>query len=262
MLAFIRCGAKVVFADSRADEPNIDATKIEGLITPRTKVIVPVHYAGCACDMDAIMDIANVDSRVKNGGNFKAVLDDLVNCDFVRRYRARKKKNRESFFQLIDNFTLFHYEFLTDGGTETGDFWTKQTETPKLCGWRGRAFERVCLLHERQIKAALGISGIRTDAYSWRTHAEAPDRRGAQIDLVIERTDGNVNLCEMKYASGEYALSGDEAERLQWRKTAFADETGVRKTLRLTLVTPVGIARNAHAGIVHNVVTLNDLFKE
>ena len=58
-LAFLRCGAKVVFADSRPDEPNIDATKIESLITPRTKVIAPVHYAGCACDMDAIMDIAN-----------------------------------------------------------------------------------------------------------------------------------------------------------------------------------------------------------
>ena len=58
-LAFIRQGAKIVFADSRADEPNIDATKIESLITPRTKVIAPVHYAGCACDMDAIMDIAN-----------------------------------------------------------------------------------------------------------------------------------------------------------------------------------------------------------
>ena len=58
-LAFIRCGAKVVFADSRADEPNIDASKIESLITPRTKVIVPVHYAGCACDIDAIMEIAN-----------------------------------------------------------------------------------------------------------------------------------------------------------------------------------------------------------
>ena len=58
-LAFIRCGAKVVFADSRDDEPNIDASKLEALITPRTKVVVPVHYAGCACDMDAIMDIAN-----------------------------------------------------------------------------------------------------------------------------------------------------------------------------------------------------------
>ena len=58
-LAFLRCGAKVVFADSRADEPNIDAAQIEALVTPRTKVIAPVHYAGCACDMDAIMDIAN-----------------------------------------------------------------------------------------------------------------------------------------------------------------------------------------------------------
>ena len=66
----------------------------------------------------------------------------------------------------------------------------------------------------------------------------------------------------MKYPSGEYALSSDEAERLRWRKTAFASETGVKKTMRLTLVTPVGLARNAHAGIVHNVVTLNDLFKE
>lgn len=58
-LAFLRCGAKVVFADSRAEEPNIDADKLEALITPRTKVIAPVHYAGCACDMDAIMEIAN-----------------------------------------------------------------------------------------------------------------------------------------------------------------------------------------------------------
>ncbi|MGN0832230.1 MAG: dTDP-4-amino-4,6-dideoxygalactose transaminase [Kiritimatiellia bacterium] len=57
-LAFVRCGAKVVFADSRADEPNLDAAKVEALITPRTKVIVPVHYAGCACDMGAIMEIA------------------------------------------------------------------------------------------------------------------------------------------------------------------------------------------------------------
>jgi len=58
-LAFVRQGAKIVFADSRADQPNIDADLIESLITPRTKVIVPVHYAGVACDMDAIMDIAN-----------------------------------------------------------------------------------------------------------------------------------------------------------------------------------------------------------
>ena len=58
-LAFVRAGAKIVFADSMADNPNIDAEKIEALITPRTKVIVPVHYAGVACDMDRIMEIAD-----------------------------------------------------------------------------------------------------------------------------------------------------------------------------------------------------------
>jgi len=58
-LAFVRQGATIIFADSYADNPNIDADKIEALITPRTKVIVPVHYAGVACDMDKIMSIAN-----------------------------------------------------------------------------------------------------------------------------------------------------------------------------------------------------------
>lgn len=58
-LAFVRQGARIIFADSCDNNPNIDADKIEALITPRTKVIVPVHYAGVACDMDKIMDIAN-----------------------------------------------------------------------------------------------------------------------------------------------------------------------------------------------------------
>jgi len=57
-LAFVRQGAKIVFADSRTDHPGIDEDKIEGLITTKTKAIVPVHYAGVACDMDKIMDLA------------------------------------------------------------------------------------------------------------------------------------------------------------------------------------------------------------
>ena len=57
-LAFVRQGAKIVFADSCSDNPNLDPTQLESLITPRTRVIVPVHYAGVACDMDPIMDIA------------------------------------------------------------------------------------------------------------------------------------------------------------------------------------------------------------
>ncbi len=57
-IAFVRQGAKIIFADSYPDNPNIDADKIEALITPKTKAIVPVHYAGVACDMDKIMELA------------------------------------------------------------------------------------------------------------------------------------------------------------------------------------------------------------
>lgn len=56
--AFVLRGAKIVFADSCPDFPNLDASKIEALITPKTKAIVPVHYAGVGCDMDEIMSIA------------------------------------------------------------------------------------------------------------------------------------------------------------------------------------------------------------
>ena len=214
------------------------------------------------CKSGSLREELVAKTGLKNGGNFKTVLDDLVNCDFVRRYHARKKKNRESFFQLVDCFTLFYYEFMKDGAMVAEDAWTKRTETPRLFGWRGRAFERVCLLHEHQLKAALGISGIRTDVYSWRTRSEEPSRRGAQVDLVIERADGNINLCEMKDAAESYALTAEEAERLQWRKSAFVAETGVRKTIRMTLVTPIGLVRNKHADLIQNTVTQDDLFKE
>ena len=213
--------------------------------------------------MDAIMDIANVESRVKNGGNFKAVLDDLVNCDFVRRYRARKKKNRESFFQLIDNFTLFHYEFLTDGGTETGDFWTKQTETPKLCGWRGRAFERVCLLHVDQIKRALSIGGVQSSESAWySTREKRDDRRsaGAQIDLLIDRNDDVIDVCEMKYYQDEVVLDEEEVGKIENRMLRLREETGTEKAIHAILVTTKGLKRNAYSDVVQDVVTMSDLF--
>jgi dTDP-4-amino-4,6-dideoxygalactose transaminase len=56
--AFVLRGAKIVFVDSLPDHPNIDVSKIEALITPKTKAIVPVHYGGVACDMDVIMELA------------------------------------------------------------------------------------------------------------------------------------------------------------------------------------------------------------
>jgi len=95
----------------------------------------------------------------------------------------------------------------------------------------GMAFERVCLQHVEQIKRALGIAGVRSSAYSWRFRADG-ENRDAQIDLVIDRDDGVVNLCEMKYSSEPYEITSEEAERLKNRKQAYIRETGTRKTCR------------------------------
>ena len=127
--------------------------------------------------------------------------------------------------------------------------------------WRGLAFERLCVAHIPQIKAALGIAGVHTDVYSWRI-GNAEDSRGAQIDMLIDRKDGIVNLCEIKYSRGEYAISKDEHEKLLNRVAAFERCCGREKSVHLTMVTTCGLAHNTYWNDVQSEVTLDDLFKE
>ena len=200
-------------------------------------------------------------SHIASRSTLKKILEDLVRCDFVRQYAARGKRNRDAFFQLTDNFTIFHNTFLKDGSQTDPDFWTDRSGSSKINVWNGLSFERVCLLHLDAIRRALGISGQITNAYTWRSAAESEDGRGAQIDLVIERADKVINLCEMKYCDSEYELDKEEAQRLRDRRNAFIKETGTRYACRLTLVAPFGLKRNTHSGIIDNVVTLDDLFQ-
>jgi hypothetical protein len=114
--------------------------------------------------------------------------------------------------------------------------------------------------HVDQIKQALGISGILTNVYSWREKAEN-GAGGAQIDMVIDRGDRMINICEMKYSSAEYSFSQDEKEKLVRRIERFKDVTRTRKGILPTLVTTFGLKRNANGAMIANVVALDDLFK-
>ena len=202
------------------------------------------------------------ETGLKNGGNFKKILDDLVRCDFVRQSNARKKRNRDAFFQLVDCFTIFHHAFMTGRAAGDAHFWSNSLEAPALASWKGLSFERLCVLHTEEIKRALGISGIRTEEYSWRTVSEDETLKGAQIDLVIERADGNINLCEMKYTDGPFELDARESEKLQHRKLAFKSENSLNKSCRLTLISPNGIKSNKYSHLIQNVITVGDLFRE
>ena len=111
-----------------------------------------------------------------------------------------------------------------------------------------------------QIKRALQIGGVLTNSYAWRHVASSSDEEGAQIDLLIDRNDGIVNICEMKFCADEYAITAEDAMSMRRKKAVFKRETATRKALHVTYVTTFGLKRNAYANDVQSEVTLEELF--
>ena len=195
-----------------------------------------------------------------SGGDLTKILADLEECGFVRKYMPSGHGRNGGVYQLVDGYTLFYFSFVKGNSARDGDFWQHSVGDGRLNAWRGFAFERVCLAHVAQVKAALGISGVKTEAYSLRV---SPDEngRGAQIDLLIDRRDGIVNLCEMKYANGKYSITVDESERIRNRIEAARKLFGKNRTIHLTMITQDGIIRSPNSWDVQSVITLDDLFR-
>jgi hypothetical protein len=131
------------------------------------------------------------------------------------------------------------------------------TLTPSHAAWSGLAFEKTCLLHLPQIKQKLGISGVMTEAYGWKSSESDP---GAQVDLVIDRADRIINLCEAKYSTGEYAIDKRSDLSLRDKRAAFMAETGTRKGVQTTIISPFGLKNNSYSGSYPSQVTADDLF--
>ena len=204
-------------------------------------------------------EIAKAAGIAENGALTKT-LEELEQCGFVRPYRAFGSKRKGMTHQLVDCFSLFHFRFLapeTDSAGTEG-YWSGTIGSGSRRAWSGLAFELLCLLHLRQLKRALGIDGVLCGAYSWRSAPKnAP---GAQIDLVLDRADNVIDLCEMKWSEVPYTIDKTESEALVRRRAAFVSETGTRKAVHTVLVAAQGLDRNRHSGVVQAVVTLDDLF--
>lgn len=194
-----------------------------------------------------------------NNGHLGAKLQDLVHCDLVRKMIVREKKIKlkDAIYQLSDFFCQFYLTFISKAEIEL-DYWTHHINTPEINTWMGLAFERVCMAHIPQIKRALRIDGISTISYSWRSKESKP---GAQIDIVIERADNIVNLCEVKYSRETYELTADEAQKLLNRSATFKRETGIKHSVWITLVASEGMLPSKHSAIVQNIVTQDALFE-
>jgi hypothetical protein len=159
---------------------------------------------------------------------------------------------------LIDNYSLFYLRFIAGGGVSPGRLWTERLETAEYYSWAGRAFERVCLLHVHEIKRALEIGGVKTSEFAWR--GTAPDGQPAQLDLLIDRNDGIVDICEMKYTKEPYALDEGEWTRISRRRGALRKVLSPEKAIHVVMVTDSPMIRNAWSKEVMGFVTSDDLF--
>lgn len=204
-------------------------------------------------------------AKMKSAKTLTTILDNLESCGFIRKYVNYGCSSRKSLYQLVDFFTLFYFRFLRDSSFRNLLFWSKLQRTPRFYAWAGISFEILAMNHIDAIKRKLGISGVATCLYSWRSKGSEPaeggeEQRAAQIDMVIERGDNTINLCEMKFSEGEFSISKDYERVLRNKIARFMEETKTRKSIQLTFVTSYGLQRNAYSGIAQNEVVLDDLF--
>jgi len=158
--------------------------------------------------------------RITDNGKLTEILENLCKCDFLRKYSSFGKNNRELLYQLTDPYTLFYLRFVKGYNGKNGQAWSGMKDQ-KRSNWYGYAFEQVCFQHINQIRFKLGISGIASDVCSWQYIPKTQDEKGVQIDMLINRADGEINLCEMKYSSDEFEMTAEEMKRLNNRASTF-----------------------------------------
>jgi len=191
-----------------------------------------------------------------DGGTLSKILDDLDNCDFIRKYQGFNNKERNSIFQLTDFFSLFYFKFIKKYGTSDKEFWSLQLNSSVHNAWAGYAFEQLCLSHINKIEQDLGISGIQTSVSCWQSQKS---ENGAQIDLVINRADNIINICEIKFWNTKFNITKKYHEELLNKMQVFADETKTKKAIHLVMVTTYGLVQNEYSSIAQKEITMDDL---
>lgn len=197
---------------------------------------------------------------ISAGGGLSDYLSKLVEADFVEQYHPAMSETKEDYFRLKDCFCIFWLRFM-DGKTGVDPhFWQNNYTSNRTVSWQGIAFEQICLSHIESIRRALGINGITTITSNLIIPSEKPGD-GGQIDLVIERGDRHVNLCEMKFYSSEVSIDQKENIKLRNRKDHFKEKFKVKGSVFLTLVTTFGLKYGTWSGVYQKTLTLDDLFQ-
>ena len=201
-----------------------------------------------------------VQSKLKDGGGMTKILEELEASSFIFQVPSYKKKEKDFVYRLADEYSLFYLKFVENKALLGKNEWLKQSTTEKYKIWSGYAFENICIKHAESIKMALGISGIFTETSSFLFKGD-DDTEGFQIDLLIDRADRAINLCEIKFYNSDFQLTDTYAQYLRQRREKFRTLTKTKKLLFNTLITTYSVKHSKSSlGQIDQVMTMDKLF--
>jgi hypothetical protein len=196
-------------------------------------------------------------SKINSGGTLTKTLEELEESGFIEKYTPYKG-SKDSIYRLTDEYSLFYIKFIEQTKASSKNVWMKMQAQPSYKIWSGFSFETICIKHVEQIKEALKISGINSSHGSW---LEKSGKNGAQIDLLIDRDDNVINLCEMKFYNTEFTIDKKYANELAKKANTFSQTTKTKKSLFTTFITTYGLTPNHYKNqYVHNELTMDDLY--
>lgn len=201
-------------------------------------------------------------AKLPENGNTSKILEELVLSGFITAYFPYGKKKKDLIYRLTDAYSLFYLKFIENKIHEGSGIWQSLSQTPSFKSWSGYAFENLCLLHIPQIKKAMSIGGV----YSISSTFYLPGndgKKGAQIDLLLDRNDQIINIFEIKFNNNKIKLSKADAENLQNKVWVFQETTKTNKQIFICMITAFGLEQNKYSlGLFNEVLTMDDLFTD
>ena len=206
--------------------------------------------------------------RFSSGGRAIKVLTDLEQAGFIARLTPFGRKRKGIYYKMIDEYSLFYFRWIEPirrAILETGErsgYWGRMQNSQSWYNWAGYAFEALCMKHIQQIRKALHLNSFAL-AYTWRyTPKKGSGERGAQIDLLFDRDDNAITLCEIKYTKQPYAIDKQCMAKLHRQIDVFKAQTKTRKNIFISFIAAEGLKKTIYSEeLVHNLVTLKDLYK-
>lgn len=197
--------------------------------------------------------------KLISGGYVSEVLEELVQSGFIDYTIPPQKTVKDTVYRLSDEYSLFYLKFIKNNKFPSKSAWTNITSSNAYKIWTGFAFETICLKHTQQIKVALGIENVATNQSQWFFKSKL---KGAQIDLIIDRADNCINICELKFYDDEFEITKNYAAALENKIQLFAKEMKTKKSLFLTFISTYGIKNNSYAiNLGVQSILLKDLYK-